>query len=157
LNGFDLLLAVGIGRVCPGQVLGWGGAGELVEVADEVGLVGVAGLACGLPPVQPLALVQATQDRFEADQAGGGLGPQPDLVRNRVIRCLWLQPTSPASWPMGTLPPPEPGAAFGGNLTLAWRPPRAIWRFTAASTVRLPASRKPRWPLVAMPPVAGRA
>jgi hypothetical protein len=28
---------------------------------------------------------------------------------------------------------------------------------TAASTVRLPASRKARWPLVAMPPVAGRA
>jgi hypothetical protein len=31
------------------------------------------------------------------------------------------------------------------------------WRFTAASTVRIPASREPRWPPVAMPPVADRA
>jgi hypothetical protein len=46
------------------------------------------------------------------------------------------------------------GAAFGGNLKLPWRPRRVIWRFTAASTLRIPASRKPRWRLVAMPPLA---
>ena len=48
-------------------------------------------------------------------------------------------------------------AAFGGKLKVPWRPTRVIWRFTAASTLRIPASRKPRWRLVAMPRVAAGA
>jgi len=54
----------------------------------------------------------------------------------------------------------RPGGVLGGpavrpacgNLNLPWRR-RVGWRFTA-STLRVPASRKPRWRLVTMPGVA---
>jgi hypothetical protein len=59
----------------------------------------------------------------------------------------WVAGSSPASPAFGR-------RRLGGNLILPWRPPRVVWRFTAASTVRIPASRKPRCRLVAMPYVA---
>lgn len=60
-------------------IAGGGDAGELAEIADQVGLVGVAGVGCDLSPVQRAALVDVPPHPVEPDQAGRGLGPQPGL------------------------------------------------------------------------------
>jgi hypothetical protein len=86
-------------------VAGGGDPGELAEIADQMGLVGVSGVGCDLSPVQRAALVDVPPHPVEADQPGRGLGPQPACRRNWTMRCLWLQPTSSATWPIGTVPP----------------------------------------------------
>jgi hypothetical protein len=50
MNGVDLVLAVATGRARAGHEVG--GPGELADVADEVRLVGVAGVGRDLPPVR---------------------------------------------------------------------------------------------------------
>src|SRR5262245_27901238 len=81
LTGIDLIPAVRV-RACrkaTGQ-LGGGGPGELAEIADEMGLVGIASVTGDVCPVRRLALVQAAPDPVEADQPRRGLGPEPDLL-----------------------------------------------------------------------------
>ena len=45
-----------------------------------MGLVGITGLGRDQPPVQPPTPIQTLPHPVEADQPGGGLGPQPDLL-----------------------------------------------------------------------------
>lgn len=61
-------------------VAGGSDPGELAEIADQMGLVGVSGVGCDLSPVQRAALVDVPPHPVEADQPGCGLGPQPGLA-----------------------------------------------------------------------------
>src|SRR6266542_2698048 len=54
-------------------VAGGGDPGELAEIADQMGLVGVSGVGCDLSPVQRAALVDVPPYPVEADQPGRGL------------------------------------------------------------------------------------
>jgi len=63
-----------------GEERGRRSAGELAEVADEVGLVGVADVGRDAVPARRPAVVQTTPNLLEADQPGrGGCSPVPRI------------------------------------------------------------------------------
>jgi hypothetical protein len=87
---------------------------------DQVRLVGVAALGGELVPAGGWVGGQAAPHRVEADQAGGGLGRQADLLGEPSDQVL-VAPADLAGQPAdrqraagGGQPPPRPGDLRGG-------------------------------------------
>jgi hypothetical protein len=105
LNGIDLPPAIPTGRLRAGQELGRSGPGELAEVADQMRLVGIAGVGRDPPRPATRARPGAATPRRSGPAGPRPWGRSPSCRQNRAIKCRWLQPTSSAIRPIGTAPP----------------------------------------------------